>query len=106
LALARKRRFGPFGRDTLAPELRQKQIAAMLRAGHPLDSAREIVDAASESAAEPWAAQYDDEGRHRCACSCCPCCSSCPPAPRLRKEPARRLPPRNRLRCTRFPGCR
>src|SRR5690606_10971763 len=46
LALARKRRFGPFGREALGPELRQKQIAAMLRAGHPLDSAREIVDAA------------------------------------------------------------
>lgn len=62
LALARKRRFGPFGREALGPELRQKQIAAMLRAGHPLDSAREIVDAASESAAEQWAAEYDDEG--------------------------------------------
>jgi regulatory protein len=32
----------------------------MLRAGHPLDSARELVDAASEAAAEDWAAQGDE----------------------------------------------
>jgi len=63
LALARKRRFGPFGRDALDPARRQKQIAAMLRAGHPLDSAREMVDASSETAAEQWAAECDeDEG--------------------------------------------
>jgi regulatory protein len=60
LAMARKRGFGPFGRDTLDRERRQKQIAAMLRAGHPLDSAREMVDAASEAAAEAWAAECDD----------------------------------------------
>ena len=62
LALARKRRFGPFGRDSVDRERRQKQIAAMLRAGHPLDSAREMVDAASEEAAEEWAAEADEEG--------------------------------------------
>jgi len=61
LALARKRRFGPFGREALDRERRQKQLAAMLRAGHPLDSAREMVDAASEAAAERWAAECDDE---------------------------------------------
>ena len=61
LALARKRRFGPFGREVLDRERRQKQIAAMLRAGHPLDSAREMVDAASEAAAEQWAAEIGDE---------------------------------------------
>ena len=61
LALARKRRFGPFGRDSVDRERRQKQIAAMLRAGHPLDSAREMVDAASEAAAEQWAAECDDD---------------------------------------------
>jgi regulatory protein len=41
--------------------LREKQIAAMLRAGHPLDSARQIVDAASVAEAERWAAEADDE---------------------------------------------
>ncbi len=65
LAMARKRGFGPFGRPSdhgpLDRERRQKQIAAMLRAGHPLDSAREMVDAASEEAAERWAAECDDE---------------------------------------------
>jgi regulatory protein len=65
LALARKRGFGPFGRTTetgpLDRERRSKQIAAMLRAGHPLDSAREMVDAASEAAAERWAAECDDD---------------------------------------------
>lgn len=61
LAMARKRRFGPFGRESLGPERRQKQIGAMLRAGHPLDSAREMVDAASEEAAEQWAAEFEDD---------------------------------------------
>ena len=61
LAMARKRRFGPFGSEAVDLERRQKQIAAMLRAGHPLDSAREMVDAASEAAAEQWAAECDDE---------------------------------------------
>jgi regulatory protein len=58
LALARKRRLGPFGAEPPADRpAREKQIAAMLRAGHPLDSARELVNAASVDAAEEWAAQ-------------------------------------------------
>lgn len=65
LTLARKRRFGPFGSAgdpwPLDRDRRQKQIAAMLRAGHPLDSAREMVDAPSEAAAEAWAAEADEE---------------------------------------------
>ena len=61
LAMARKRGFGPYGRETLERERRQKQIAAMLRAGHSLDSAREMVDAASEAAAEQWAAECEDD---------------------------------------------
>ena len=61
LALARKRRFGPFGRAELDRPQREKQIAAMLRAGHPLDSARELVNAASEAAAEAWAAGHGEE---------------------------------------------
>lgn len=60
LALARKRRFGPFGGAVLDRPLREKQIAAMLRAGHPLDSARELVNAASVEAAEDWAGSGDD----------------------------------------------
>ena len=61
LTLARKRGFGPFGKEPLDRERRQKQIGAMLRAGHPLDSAREMVDAANEAAAEAWAAEADEE---------------------------------------------
>ena len=61
LTLARKRGFGPFGREPIDRARREKQIAAMLRAGHPLDSAREMVDAPSEEAAEQWAAEYEDE---------------------------------------------
>ena len=61
LTLARKRGFGPFGPEPLDRAGREKQIAAMLRAGHPLDSAREMVDAASEAAAEQWAAEADDD---------------------------------------------
>jgi len=61
LALARKRRLGPFGPTRPGRQQREKQLAAMLRAGHPLDSAREMVDAASERAAEEWAAACDDE---------------------------------------------
>jgi regulatory protein len=65
LALARNRGFGPFGRAPRAqaewPKLREKQIAAMLRAGHMLDDARGLVDAQSEDAAEQWVAECDDE---------------------------------------------
>lgn len=61
LALARRRRFGPFGGEPLDKPLREKQIAAMLRAGHPLDSARQIVDAPNTAQAEEWAAEADDD---------------------------------------------
>lgn len=61
LTLARKRRLGPFGAGAADRAAREKQIAAMLRAGHPLDSAREMVNAASVEAAEAWAAVSEDE---------------------------------------------
>ena len=63
LALARKRGFGPFGRALLDRPAREKQIAAMLRAGHRMDSARELVDAATAEAAEDWAAQAEEDDR-------------------------------------------
>ncbi|HEX4848215.1 MAG TPA: RecX family transcriptional regulator, partial [Novosphingobium sp.] len=55
LAMARKRRFGPFGTGAADRAVREKQIAALLRAGHRLDSARELVNAPSEAAALDWA---------------------------------------------------
>lgn len=64
LRLARKRRFGPFGVDGAPPEdraVREKQIAAMIRAGHALDSARELVDAADRQSALAWAGAYDED---------------------------------------------
>ena len=63
LAMARKRGYGPFGSEPPDRARREKQIAALLRAGHPLDSARELVDAQSVEAAEDWAAAaaLDDE---------------------------------------------
>ena len=61
LAMLRKRRFGPFGTVPFDPKQREKQLAAMLRAGHSLDSARLLVDAASVDLAESWAAEYDGE---------------------------------------------
>ncbi len=60
LALAQKRRFGPFGGGPLDRPRREKQIAALLRAGHPLDSARHLVDATSAEAALAWAAGEDE----------------------------------------------
>jgi regulatory protein len=61
LVLARKRGFGPFDRtrDPAAPDRAraQKQLAAMLRAGHALDTARELLDAADEAAALEWAGE-------------------------------------------------
>lgn len=60
LALARKRRFGPWCATLPDRPLREKQISAMLRAGHPLDSARELVNAASVEAAVQWAAEEEE----------------------------------------------
>ena len=54
LVLARKRGFGPFGPERPDRERREKQLAAMLRAGHPLDTARRLLDAASEAEALEW----------------------------------------------------
>lgn len=61
LALARKRRFGPFSRTEPDRALREKQLAAMLRAGHRLDTARELVNAISVEAAEQWAAEHEED---------------------------------------------
>jgi regulatory protein len=54
LAFARKRRLGPYGSPPADRQMRERQIAAMLRAGHNLDSARNLVDATSTDTAEQW----------------------------------------------------
>lgn len=61
LVMARKRGFGPFGPQEPDRAHREKQIAAMLRAGHALDSARRLVDAASETDACDWVAEAEGE---------------------------------------------
>lgn len=66
LAMVRKRRFGPFAagesdvnnRDRAQ---REKQIAAMLRAGHGFEHVRFLLDCESEEAAEEWAWEADEE---------------------------------------------
>lgn len=61
LALARRRRFGPFGRQLPDRPQRERQIAAMVRAGHGFATARALVDAASSDEAEVWAAAAEDQ---------------------------------------------
>lgn len=55
LAMVRKRRFGPYGGP---PDIarREKQLAALVRAGHGFGDARALVDAPDVTAAEEWAA--------------------------------------------------
>lgn len=55
LTMAKKRRFGPFSASPPERQLREKQLAAMLRAGHPLDLARAVLGADTAEAAEFWA---------------------------------------------------
>jgi regulatory protein len=64
LALARKRRLGPFGlREegaALDPAAREKQIGVFLRAGHPLATARVLVNAGSVAEADEWVYEADE----------------------------------------------
>lgn len=71
LAFARKRRLGPFGAGSgfgtdpvtarSDPSLREKQIAALLRAGHALGMARLIVNADDPAEVEAWALEGTDD---------------------------------------------
>ena len=61
LTYARRRRFGPFGDGIPERERRDKQLAAMARAGHSFEHARAVIDAASVSEAEEWAAEAQAE---------------------------------------------
>jgi len=57
LVYARKRRFGPFGHTRPERDGLEKQIGAMLRAGHGFAAARALVEAADEAEAEAWVAE-------------------------------------------------
>ena len=66
LVLARKRGFGPFGQQAdMGPEearkLREKRLAALVRAGHDFDIARRIVEARTVEELEEWVAEARDE---------------------------------------------
>lgn len=61
LKLAQRRRFGPFGQQAPDRPTREKQLAAMLRAGHSLDNARNLVNALSREQAMEWAAAADED---------------------------------------------
>jgi len=61
LTMARKRGFGPYGRQDIDPARREKQIAAMIRGGHSFDAAIALIDAADTEQAETWAAELSDE---------------------------------------------
>lgn len=60
LAFARRRRLGPFGAERPDERRREKQLAALVRAGHDFGTARALVDAASEEEAEEWASSAED----------------------------------------------
>ncbi len=68
--LAKKRRFGPFGTrseedeepDPLARQkLREKQVAAMLRAGHLYEHAAFILDASTQGEIEDWLSEAEED---------------------------------------------
>jgi regulatory protein len=56
LRFAERRRIGPWAEAPVDRARREKAIAAMLRAGHPLDLARRVVDA------RPGEVPHSDEG--------------------------------------------
>jgi len=60
LGFARRRRFGPFGAASVTdPKLRERQVAAFLRAGHSMATARRILAIAPGD--EAALAALDDE---------------------------------------------
>lgn len=66
-AYARRRRFGPYAREASADsdrKEREKQLAALLRAGHDPAHARFVLHAASETAIAAWIEEArEEEGR-------------------------------------------
>ena len=66
--LARERGFGPYGRrveEDEAPEARhkrrEKQVAAMLRAGHQFSHAAFILDASAPGEIDQWLEEAEDD---------------------------------------------
>ncbi|QIQ87060.1 regulatory protein RecX [Erythrobacter sp.] len=72
MLLAKKRRFGPYALSEAAeaageaapsiePARREKQIAAMLRAGHDYEHVRKVIEAPSRVELEDWLAEAQAE---------------------------------------------
>ncbi len=67
LAYARRRGLGPFARRMPSDDpmerraRREKEIAAMLRAGHGLDAARAVLAASDPDAAQGWVEEAREE---------------------------------------------
>ena len=62
LAMARKRRFGPFALQSPDERTHEKQLAAMLRAGHRFDAAKFVLGARGEQEIEEWIDEERDTG--------------------------------------------
>lgn len=60
LVFARRRRLGPFGPESQDPKKRERQFAAMLRAGHEPRLSRAILTAATSEEAEALAEERGD----------------------------------------------
>ena len=66
LHMARKRRTGPYAMEPVERDIREKQVAAMLRAGHSFDIVRAVLDMRSEDEAREWLAEAaEDEDTDR-----------------------------------------
>lgn len=70
LRLAQKRRFGPYAtpcasgageQDPINHSIRQKHIAAMLRAGHNMEHILAVIDAGDIDSAEQWLAETRED---------------------------------------------
>ncbi len=64
LAFVRRRRLGPYGASGppagLDRAAQARQVAAMLRAGHSLATARALINASDQTSAEQWVDEADD----------------------------------------------
>ena len=70
LAFAQRRRLGPFGtgsgenadlsKGRVDPATRARQVAAMVRAGHPYATASALIDAADGVVAQEWVDEADE----------------------------------------------
>lgn len=64
LAFAQRKRLGPFGAGSgesgLDRATRARQVAAMVRAGHPYVTASALIDAADAAMAQEWVDEADE----------------------------------------------